>query len=177
MDVMPWQYWCILSISCFSKSMRILLSQSPEMYVYLSVLHHGYIYHSLYMVILSTFVEASHWLGRRQDNNLESEDSPKRTRYGGSPKVTSVRILLSQQYTFCRGETILLCGIGQVNSWSCPTQGQSVLGYLCWLLEQYSWVRRESEEQLDSMFVQTIFWVGYSWVMYSSILRAQDNTL
>jgi len=49
----------VLFMSSVSKSMGILLFWSPELYVHHSVLHHGYIYHSSYLVILSTFFAAS----------------------------------------------------------------------------------------------------------------------
>jgi len=75
LEVKPWLYSRVLSISSASKSTTILLRRSPELYVHYSVIYHRYIYHSLYLVILTTFIKASRWLGRERDNTSESEGS------------------------------------------------------------------------------------------------------
>jgi hypothetical protein len=77
LEVKPYCDSCGLSISSVSRSTRILLYWSPELYIHL----HFYItdkpHHSLNLVILSPYVKASGWSGREQDDTLETEQSPR----------------------------------------------------------------------------------------------------
>jgi hypothetical protein len=57
--------------------MRILLFSSPELYVHYLVLYYGYIYHSLYVVIIWIFVEASCGSGMGHDHTLPYEGRPR----------------------------------------------------------------------------------------------------
>jgi hypothetical protein len=74
------------------------------------------------------------------------------------------RILSSRHYSFCWGETTLLFLTRHVDTWSRHTWGQSFLRYTYRLLGWYSWVQRESEEEHNSVWVQRIFFIGYSWM-------------
>jgi hypothetical protein len=82
------------------------------------------------------------------------------------------RILLSRHYSFCWGETILLFLIKQFETFSLCSWEQLILWYTCRFLGRYSWVRMESESWHDSISVQRIAWVGYSWIVCSSIFLA-----
>jgi len=151
MEVDPSVYSRVLYSSSVSKSARTFLYWSSSVCFHSSVLYHRYIDHSLYLVILSTFVKPSRWSGREQDNTLESERSPSQTWECGSPVDTFARILLSRHYSLRWGETTLLFHVRQVDTWSCRTQEQSVLGYTCWLVGLYTCVRTESDDLHDSV--------------------------
>ena len=167
LEVKAQLYFNLLSMSSSLKSTRILLLWSPELYVHYSVLHHGYIYHhcilgySYYLRRRKKFIGKS--ARRYYGVQKKSEDQPD--------SVVVQRILLSmtlstRYYSFCWGESMVVCHMRQVNTWSRRNLGQSVVKYKCRLLEQYSWVQRESEDRHNSVLLQRIFWVGYSWVVY-----------
>jgi len=157
--------------------MSILLYWNPQLYVHSLVLYHGYIYHSLYFIFLSTCVEATCWSGREQRHDVKSKVSPRQTWLRGHPEYTSAWVFIGQHCSFWWGETTVLFRIGQVHSWSGWIWRKLVLGHKCWLLRWYSCVRRESEDWHVGVLVQMIFWVVCSWVVYIRILIAYDDTI
>jgi len=82
LEVTPWLHSCGLSISSWSKSTRIFLPWSPELYVHYSVLYHGYIYH-LFLHVDSEYLRQGKllirkWSGQYFGVRKKSEDQPDR---------------------------------------------------------------------------------------------------
>lgn len=144
------------------KSTRILLLWNPALYIHLSLLYHSYIYHSPYLVTVSTYAKASCWSGCKWDDTLQSEESPRPDWSRGGSEHTFDCILFSQYNFFCWQETTLLFLIWQVGTWSLCTQGQCIRGYMWRLMGWYCWVQRESEDLHDCVLDQRIYWVEYA---------------
>jgi len=153
LQVMPELHSGVLSISSVSKWTRILLDWSPELYVHLQF-HITHISITLYTWLflvpsLKKVVDGE----RHKMRLLSPEDVRGSAWWHGDPEDTSVRILMSQHYSFCWGETTLLFLLKQVDPWSHCTLGQSVLEYKCRSLRRSSSIRWKSESHHDSVVV------------------------
>jgi len=137
LEVNPQHDSCGLSICSAAKSTRILLHWSAAFYTHLQFSVTDISITSWYLVILSTFIKASRWLGSEQDNTLELEGSLRTSLvvwwfrgYFWQNTPESALLLLRRQNYFAGSYR-------QVNTWSGRILGQTVFNYKCRLLGWY----------------------------------------
>jgi hypothetical protein len=124
LEVKPWLYSNVLWISSALKSKRILLPWSRELNIHLSVLCHRYMYYSVYFVIVGTFVEASYWSGREQDNPLQFDGSLRAGLMAWWFRRYICWDTLELALLFLQRRNYFPVSSGQVDTWSDCISGQ-----------------------------------------------------